>query len=216
MTSHNFIEYPPTQAFGIVQWERSTTVAVKMVKPHADITYIKALMAELKIMSHIGKHLNIVNLLGACTVTLNKRELLVIVEYCRFGNIQKYLMVHRNHYIDQVDPLTGEINFMIGEDIIDGVDDDGRDMARVREEEEMSVAYARRRSSTLMTNGDLAAFSNAAHVGVTGEGNGTGACGAAAEAESCGGGGAPRSKPGRQGRALICLPKLRLPKLNSG
>ena len=29
------------QAFGIVQWERSTTVAVKMVKPHADITYIK-------------------------------------------------------------------------------------------------------------------------------------------------------------------------------
>ena len=207
MTSHNIIEYPLTQAFGIVQWERSTTVAVKMVKPHADITYIKALMAELKIMSHIGKHLNIVNLLGACTVTLNKRELLVIVEYCRFGNIQKYLMVHRNHYIDQVDPLTGEINFMIGEDIIDGVDDDGRDMARVREEEEMSVAYARRRSSTLMSNGDLAAFSNAAHVGVTGEGNGTGGCGASAEADSCGGG-ASRSRPGRQGCALIRLPKL--------
>ena len=207
MTSH-IIEYPLTQAFGIVQWERSTTVAVKMVKPHADITYIKALMAELKIMSHIGKHLNIVNLLGACTVTLNKRELLVIVEYCRFGNIQKYLMVHRNHYIDQVDPLTGEINFMIGEDIIDGVDDDGRDMARVREEEEMSVAYARRRSSTLMSNGDLAAFSNAAHVGVTGEGNGTtGGCGAAAEPESCGGG-APRARPGRQGRPLIHLPQL--------
>ena len=108
-------------------------MAVKMVKPHADITYIKALMAELKIMSHIGKHLNIVNLLGACTMTLNKRELLVIVEYCRFGNIQKYLMVHRNHYIDQVDPFTGEINFMIGEDILDGMDDEGRDMARVRE-----------------------------------------------------------------------------------
>ena len=183
-------------------------MAVKMVKPHADITYIKALMAELKIMSHIGKHLNIVNLLGACTMTLNKRELLVIVEYCRFGNIQKYLMVHRNHYIDQVDPLTGDINFMIGEDIMDGIEDDGRDMARVREEEEMSVAYARRRSSTLMTNGDLAAFANAAHAGVTGEGNtgnGTGACAAAAadcaEAESCGG--ASRSRPGRQGRVLI-------------
>ena len=179
-----------------------------MVKPHADITYIKALMAELKIMSHIGKHLNIVNLLGACTMTLNKRELLVIVEYCRFGNIQKYLMVHRNHYIDQVDPLTGDINFMIGEDIMDGIEDDGRDMARVREEEEMSVAYARRRSSTLMTNGDLAAFANAAHAGVTGEGNtgnGTSACAAAAadcaEAESCGA--ASRSRPGRQGRVLI-------------
>ena len=102
-------------------------------------------MAELKIMSHIGKHLNIVNLLGACTTSLNKRELLLIVEYCRFGNIQKYLMVHRNHYIDQVDPVTGEINFLIGEDILDG---NGDDLARAREEE-MSVAYARRRSVTL-------------------------------------------------------------------
>ena len=54
-----------------------------MVKPQADITYIKALMAELKIMMHIGKHLNIVNLLGASTVGLARRELLVIVEYCR-------------------------------------------------------------------------------------------------------------------------------------
>lgn len=71
------------QAFGIVSWERSTIVAVKMVKQHADITYIRALMAELKIMMHLGKHLNIVNLLGACTTGLGKRELLVIVEYCR-------------------------------------------------------------------------------------------------------------------------------------
>ena len=63
------------QAFGIFDYERSTTVAVKMVKPHADITYIKALMAELKIMIHLGKHLNIVNLLGACTSSLNRREL---------------------------------------------------------------------------------------------------------------------------------------------
>ncbi len=90
------------EAQGIVTWEKMTTVAVKMVKPHADITYIKALMAELKIMIHLGKHLNILNLLGACTTSLNKRELLVIVEYCRFGNIQKYLLLHRNSFINQV------------------------------------------------------------------------------------------------------------------
>ena len=35
--------------------ETSTTVAVKMVKRDADISYIKALMAELKIMIHLGK-----------------------------------------------------------------------------------------------------------------------------------------------------------------
>ena len=54
-----------------------------MVKPQADISYLKALMSELKIMLHLGKHINIVNLLGACTTSLNKRELLIIVEYCR-------------------------------------------------------------------------------------------------------------------------------------
>ena len=71
------------EASGILIHQPVTTVAVKMVKPQADITYIKALMAELKIMMHIGKHLNIVNLLGASTVGLARRELLVIVEYCR-------------------------------------------------------------------------------------------------------------------------------------
>ena len=93
---------------GINSWERSTTVAVKMVKANADIMYIKALMSELKIMIHLGRHLNIVNLLGACTHGLAKRELFIIVEYCRFGNLQKYLLQHRNHYISQIDPLTGK------------------------------------------------------------------------------------------------------------
>ena len=48
-----------------------------------DNVFLQALMAELKIMIHLGRHLNIVNLLGACTVGLARRELWVIVEYCR-------------------------------------------------------------------------------------------------------------------------------------
>jgi len=35
---------------------------------------IKALISELKILIHIGQHLNIVNLLGACTKELRKGE----------------------------------------------------------------------------------------------------------------------------------------------
>ncbi|XP_008191844.1 vascular endothelial growth factor receptor 1 isoform X1 [Tribolium castaneum] len=106
-------------AKGIVEGEESTIVAVKMVKKHADYTYIRALASELKIMVHLGKHLNVVNLLGACTKNVAKRELLVIVEFCRFGNLQNYLLRHRENFIDQVDPKTGHIDYTIGQEILE-------------------------------------------------------------------------------------------------
>lgn len=42
-------------------------------------------------------------------------ELLVIVEYCRYGNIQNYLIRNRASFINQVDSR-GYINPSIGED----------------------------------------------------------------------------------------------------
>ncbi|XP_050561609.1 vascular endothelial growth factor receptor 1 isoform X4 [Spodoptera frugiperda] len=89
-------------ARGIINAEETTEVAVKMVKKTADNMYIKALASELKIMVHLGKHINIVNLLGACTKNVVKRELIVIVEYCKFGNIHNYMQRHREVFIDQL------------------------------------------------------------------------------------------------------------------
>ncbi|CAH0397497.1 unnamed protein product [Chilo suppressalis] len=89
------------EARGIINAEETTPVAVKMVKKTADNMYIKALASELKIMVHMGKHVNIVNLLGACTQNVGKRELIVIVEYCKFGNIHNYMQKHREVFIDQ-------------------------------------------------------------------------------------------------------------------
>ena len=144
------------EASGIVSWEPVSTVAVKMVKPNADITYIKALMAELKIMIHLGKHLNIVNLLGACTVGLARRELLVIVEYCRFGNIQKYLIHHRNSFVNQVDPHTGVLNFNIGQELLKRTSGgQTMDFATERERLENSAHYMRSASEYVVTNGEV-------------------------------------------------------------
>ncbi|KAL0273366.1 UNVERIFIED_CONTAM: hypothetical protein PYX00_006049 [Menopon gallinae] len=98
------------EAYGIVEEDVWTTVAVKMVKRHADPAYIRALVSELKILAHLGKHLNVVNLLGACTKNYTKRELLVIVEFCKYGNAHNYLLSHRHKFIDQLDPVTGEID----------------------------------------------------------------------------------------------------------
>lgn len=41
----------------------------------ADNSEREALMSELKMMTHLGNHENIVNLLGACTVSGNKVSL---------------------------------------------------------------------------------------------------------------------------------------------
>ena len=59
-------------AIGIVPTEPITTVAVKMVRSQGNMLGLKALMSELKIMVHMGSHLNIVNLLGACTKNVAK------------------------------------------------------------------------------------------------------------------------------------------------
>ncbi|KAJ8672911.1 hypothetical protein QAD02_004172 [Eretmocerus hayati] len=94
------------EALGIIPHQTVTTVAVKMLHRNTDLTHLRALAAELKILAHIGKHLNIVNLLGACTNNIDKRELLVIVEYCCFGNLRDRLLNGRSSFIDQRDPGT--------------------------------------------------------------------------------------------------------------
>ncbi|XP_037051566.1 vascular endothelial growth factor receptor 1 isoform X6 [Bradysia coprophila] len=97
-------------ANGILPYEEETTVAVKMVKQTADNEVMRALVTELKIMVHLGQHLNVVNLLGAVTKNIAKREVMVIVEYCRFGNVQNFLIKHREYYIDQINPESDTID----------------------------------------------------------------------------------------------------------
>ncbi|XP_057369375.1 vascular endothelial growth factor receptor 2-like [Daphnia carinata] len=92
------------QAVGVKDSEETVkTVAVKMVRSQTNVAALEALVGELKIMIHLGAHLNVVNLLGACTKSVIKGELLVIVEYCRFGNLQTYLVGHRTDFFNQVD-----------------------------------------------------------------------------------------------------------------
>jgi hypothetical protein len=47
--------------------ETVKTVAVKMVRSEANVSAMEALISELKILVYLGSHLNVVNLLGACT-----------------------------------------------------------------------------------------------------------------------------------------------------
>lgn len=73
------------------------TVAVKMLKDGATASEHKALMSELKILIHIGNHLNVVNLLGACTKP--NGPLMVVVEYCKYGNLSNFLRAKREFFL---------------------------------------------------------------------------------------------------------------------
>lgn len=35
--------------------------------------------------------------------------IMVIVEYCRYGNLRHYLHRHRERFIDEIDPETGKV-----------------------------------------------------------------------------------------------------------
>lgn len=83
-------------AYGLCSADTVTTVAVKMLKPNAHSTEKEALMSELKVLGYLGNHMNIVNLLGACTVG---GPILVITEYCCYGDLLNFLRRKRESFL---------------------------------------------------------------------------------------------------------------------
>ncbi|CAL1592988.1 unnamed protein product [Knipowitschia caucasica] len=84
------------RAYGLSKEDSVMTVAVKMLKSSAHSTEKEALMSELKVLSYLGNHMNIVNLLGACTVG---GPTLVITEYCCFGDLLNFLRRKQEFFI---------------------------------------------------------------------------------------------------------------------
>ncbi|XP_017652175.1 fibroblast growth factor receptor 2 isoform X12 [Nannospalax galili] len=72
--------------------KEAITVAVKMLKDDATEKDLSDLVSEMEMMKMIGKHKNIINLLGACT---QDGPLYVIVEYASKGNLREYLRARR-------------------------------------------------------------------------------------------------------------------------
>ncbi len=49
-----------------------------MIKSQTNVAAFEALVSELKIMIYLGAHLNIVNLLGACTKSIIRGTILLL------------------------------------------------------------------------------------------------------------------------------------------
>jgi len=111
--------------------EKGRPVAIKTTKSDSqslETEYFRALLDEIKIMCHIGKHPNIVNLIGVCTSEIQNSEqgflsvfsscshpirpqlrlrilffslgkLWIIIELCENGSLQKYLSRNKGSFM---------------------------------------------------------------------------------------------------------------------
>ncbi|XP_023173641.2 fibroblast growth factor receptor homolog 1 [Drosophila hydei] len=89
-------------AFGrVVMAEvNNAIVAVKMVKEGHTDDDIASLVREMEVMKIIGRHINIINLLGCCS---QSGPLYVIVEYAPHGNLKDFLYKNRPLSKEQLD-----------------------------------------------------------------------------------------------------------------
>nr|AQY56784.1 fibroblast growth factor receptor-like protein [Spodoptera frugiperda] len=92
------------ECVGILKPGMQSVVAVKMLKEGHTDAEMMALVSEMEMMKMIGKHVNIINLLGCCT---QDGPLYVIVEYAPNGNLREFLRNHRpgNRYESPTEDL---------------------------------------------------------------------------------------------------------------
>lgn len=76
------------EAHGLINHSSNMIVAVKMVKEGHTDSDMTSLVREMEVMKMIGKHINIINLLGCCS---QDGPLYVIVEYAPHGNLKDFL-----------------------------------------------------------------------------------------------------------------------------
>ena len=62
---------------------------------------------EIKIMSHVDPHLNLVSMVGACTSNFKDcGQIWLLLEFCQFGNLKEYLKNHK----DEILPMSAHGN----------------------------------------------------------------------------------------------------------
>lgn len=79
-------------SLGLFKPGQNSVVAVKMLKEGHTDNEMMDLVSEMEMMKMIGKHINIINLLGCCT---QNGPLYVVVEYAPHGNLRDFLRQHR-------------------------------------------------------------------------------------------------------------------------
>ena len=78
-------------------------IAIKTVNNPRDESQVYALMCEIKVLEKLEKHLNLVNMIGACTSGHNTGRLWLLLEYCPCGDMKNFLHKNRDAFMEGSD-----------------------------------------------------------------------------------------------------------------
>ncbi|XP_038062477.1 ALK tyrosine kinase receptor homolog scd-2-like [Patiria miniata] len=93
--------------------------AIKMLKEHSSSSEKDDFMQELKTMSSVGHHVNIVCLFGACK---HQDVLYVALEYLPYGNLRSYLRTARSQSDSDEDALSSDQLVKFALDVAKGME----------------------------------------------------------------------------------------------
>jgi len=71
-------------------------VAIKSVNNSLDPAQIYSLICEIKILDQLETHLNLVNMIGACTMNFKTGKIWLLLEYCPHGDMKTFLLRNRD------------------------------------------------------------------------------------------------------------------------
>ena len=97
----NFGKVYKGELIGLYQPTNSkTTVAIKSITGVARKQEIDDFLVEIKIMSQVDPHMNLVNMIGACTSDLqNNGKMWLLLEFCPYGDIKTYLTKNKSNIL---------------------------------------------------------------------------------------------------------------------
>ncbi len=103
--SGNFGSVYIGEASGLFHPGSKTKVAIKTVNDSLDMTQFNVLMCEMKILTNLDLHLNLVNLLGSCTSEMSDGKLWLLLEVCAHGDLKTFLINNRDRINNSLNGL---------------------------------------------------------------------------------------------------------------
>ena len=85
---------------GLYRPNNKTPVAIKTINDASNESDLMAFLGEIKIMSNIEPHLNLVNMVGSCTSEFaENKNLWLLIEFCQYGDLKNYLIKYKSFII---------------------------------------------------------------------------------------------------------------------